>query len=259
MSKKLNYEDFLKKAFDKHADKYIYNSETELAFNGSHSIIPVICKKHGVFNVEVRRHINEGYGCNKCAIEYRAKNNMLTLEEFVKKAKKIHGDKYEYISYLGTKMPSPIVCKEHGIFYQCPNDHLSGKGCPLCNESHLEREIKNILNENSIKYEYRKHFNWLGKQEVDLYLSDYNIAIECQGKQHFGFGGWSKKYDFKKQIVLDKLKNKLCKENNINLIYFIDKKISKINYPSFYNMDKCFTNKEEILDYVKNYNNRVVD
>ena len=30
---------------------------------------------------------------------------------------------------------------------------------------------------------------WLGKQSIDFFLPQYNIAIECQGKQHFGFGG----------------------------------------------------------------------
>lgn len=259
MSKKMTYEEWLLKATDKFGDKYIYDDKTKESFNGSHSKVMIFCKRHGYFSIEARRHINEGYGCNKCAVEYRAKNNMLSLNEFIEKARKIHGDRYEYIDYLGTKTRSPIICKKHGLFYQAPNDHLSGKGCPFCNESHLEKNVKMELDKLNIDYEYRKHFNWLGKQEIDFFITEINLGIECQGKQHFKLGGWSNKYDFEKQIILDEKKSNLAFKNNIQLIYLIDEKIPEISYPDFYKNNKCFTNINEIIEYVKNCYNKRLD
>ena len=58
----------------------------------------------------------------------------LTKEEFVLKARKIHGFKYNYskVEYIDTKTKVCIVCPEHGEFWQTPSGHLSGRGCPIC-------------------------------------------------------------------------------------------------------------------------------
>ena len=63
----------------------------------------------------------------------------------------------------------------------------------MCVQSHLEEEISSLLKKNGIKYVYENHFNWLGLQSLDFYLPEYNLAIECQGEQHYKpieqFGG----------------------------------------------------------------------
>ena len=58
-------------------------------------------------------------------------------------------------------------------------------GCPFCKESHLEKERCNILNKNNIIFERQKRFDWFGLQSLDFFLPKYNIANECQGRQHF--------------------------------------------------------------------------
>lgn len=77
-----------------------------------------------------------------------------------------------------------------------------------------------FLDEYNIKYERQKRFDWLGRQSLDFYLPDFNIAIECQGEQHFKpikhFGGEER---FKKVIERDNKKLKLCNENNIDIFY----------------------------------------
>jgi hypothetical protein len=62
-------------------------------------------------------------------------------------------------------------------------------------------------------------------------LPKYNIAIECQGIQHFKpveyFGG---EIAYEEQVKRDKKKKKLCIENNIELRYVVDSnEINKIN------------------------------
>jgi hypothetical protein len=60
-----------------------------------------------------------------------------------------------------------------------------------------------------------------GHQSLDFYLPEYNIAIECQGMQHYKpvklFGG---EEQFIKQIALDKNKRELCEKNGIKILYY---------------------------------------
>ncbi len=58
----------------------------------------------------------------------------LTTEEFIIKAKSIHGDRYDYslVKYNGYDSIIKIKCKKHGIFEQEVSNHLQGKGCEKC-------------------------------------------------------------------------------------------------------------------------------
>jgi hypothetical protein len=50
---------------------------------------------------------------------------------FISKAKKIHGERYNYsaVSYINAKTKITIICREHGEFYQTPSNHLSNFNC----------------------------------------------------------------------------------------------------------------------------------
>ena len=58
----------------------------------------------------------------------------LTTEQFVAKARKIHGDKYDYSKVVYTKMHDyiTVTCPKHGDFLQKAYSHLNGKGCSKC-------------------------------------------------------------------------------------------------------------------------------
>ena len=58
----------------------------------------------------------------------------LTTEEFIKRARAVHGDKYDYsrVEYVNNRAKVIIVCPKHGEFPQSPQKHLSGQGCPNC-------------------------------------------------------------------------------------------------------------------------------
>ena len=64
-----------------------------------------------------------------------------TNEEFIKKARKVHGDKYDYskVNYVKSKTKVCIICPIHGEFWQTPNNHLQGQDCPQCGE--IKRKI----------------------------------------------------------------------------------------------------------------------
>src|ERR1035437_4265917 len=57
-----------------------------------------------------------------------------TTEEFIQKARKVHGDKYDYSKtiYIKALDKTIIICPIHGKFLQAPHSHLRGDGCPKC-------------------------------------------------------------------------------------------------------------------------------
>ena len=57
-----------------------------------------------------------------------------TTEEFIKRAKQVHGNTYDYLdtAYENINLKTKIICKFHGAFYQSPNAHLRGHGCIKC-------------------------------------------------------------------------------------------------------------------------------
>lgn len=83
-----------------------------------------------------------------------------TTEEFVQKAKEVHGDKYDYslTEYIKAIKKVKIICPEHGIFEQQPNNHLfgNGKGCPKCSGRNKTNEdwINEAKNIHGDKYNY---------------------------------------------------------------------------------------------------------
>lgn len=58
----------------------------------------------------------------------------LTDQEFIHKARKTHGEKYDYsrMVYKNNRTKITIVCPYHGEFLQYTSGHISGKGCPSC-------------------------------------------------------------------------------------------------------------------------------
>ncbi len=58
----------------------------------------------------------------------------LTTDEFIKRSRDVHGDRYDYslTQYNGSKEDVTIICRKHGEFKQCPSVHLKGGGCQKC-------------------------------------------------------------------------------------------------------------------------------
>lgn len=185
-------------------------------------------------------------------------NKIHNTNSFISKARIIHKDKYKYFHtiYKSAKDKVLITCPIHGDFLQIPNNHLNGNGCPYCRNSKLEFEIKSILDEFSIEYIEKQHFKWLGRQHLDFYLPQYNIAIECQGEQHFNDVVI---YDSKKHnIERDTIKYNKCKKNGIKMLYFFPKKTVIKNllneeFNHIYSIKNSFKSKEKILTYLNSY------
>lgn len=57
-----------------------------------------------------------------------------TTEDFIQKARLVHGDKYDYskVKYVNDRTEVCIICPIHGDFWQTPRKHLSKHGCHIC-------------------------------------------------------------------------------------------------------------------------------
>ncbi len=214
---KLTTQEFIKKAKEVHIDIYDYSL---VDYKNYKSNVKIICKDHGIFNQNGILHISLMRGCPKCA-----GNIKLTTQEFIKKAREVHDDRYDYslVTYINSGKKIKIICKIHGVFEATPNSHNSMKsGCPKCNSSKGENTIREILNKNNIifieQYKFKECKN-IRKLSFDFYLSDLNICIEYDGKQHFKsnnfFGGIK---ELQKQQLNDLIKEQFCDLNNIKLI-----------------------------------------
>ena len=255
-------DEFIKKAIEMHGDKYDYS---KVEYINIDTKVCVICPIHGEFWIRPHHHLSSitPQGCKKCAIINKANKQRLDTEKFIAKAKILHKDKYDYskVNYIDSRLKVKIICPIHGEFEQSPNMHLIGQGCPMCNQSKMESFVEKFLIENNIEFEQQKTFDELlnkRKLYIDFYLPKYNLAIECQGKQHFGFGGWSKneekrKKEFEQILERDKRKYQFCKENNINLVYYFNEEYNAQAYQmtnKIYNEKNIINNIENILSFI---------
>ena len=230
INKTSNELEFIYKAKLIHGNKYDYS---KVKYVNAKTKICIVCKEHGDFWQIPNDHLN-GNGCPLCNKKGKGINGKLTLNEFIEKAKLIHGDKYDYskIEYKDSKTKVCISCPKHGDFWQIPSSHLQGHGCAKCHESNLEKEVEKYFLNKGIRYLSQVKFEWLGRQSLDFYLPDYNIGIECQGIQHFKsmshFGGEN---EFNKIVERDKRKYDLCISNGIKLLYYTKLNIiNDVNY-----------------------------
>jgi len=210
---------FVEKARKIHGDKYSYSHVNYIKSNIK---VKIECKKHGIFEQLPNNHLR-GMKCTKCANEQNGINRRISREEFIRRARLVHGNKYNYgVEYTSFCIKMKIFCPEHGLFMQVPYAHLSGRGCPRCNESRGERRIALFLKSYNIVYERQKKFDEcknVRNLPFDFYLPNYNTIIEYDGKQHFCpskyFGG-VRAFEYLKK--LDTLKEEFCRQNSIKLI-----------------------------------------
>jgi len=209
-----------------HGDRYKYSVNS---FKGRRKPMEIICAEHGTFMQSPSIHIAD-HGCPKCGVIYGSNLQRGTLEKFIKRAKKMHGDLYDYskVKYIDVAANIEIICQEHGSFFMSPNSHThstQSRGCPKCYTSSGERLIMVFLEKHELKYETQKKFDDLfsfrgktnrNKLKCDFYLPSINTVIEYNGKQHYMpldiFGG-------KKSLEVtrrnDRIKEQYCKQNDI--------------------------------------------
>lgn len=221
-----NTEEFVRKALVIHGNRYDFS---KVSYVSATDKVVVICKDHGEFTM-TPQNILAGHGCPVCA-----GNIQLDTAEFIRRSSEIHEGIYDYskTEYVNNHEKVYIIChqkdkygREHGVFMQSPASHMKGVGCPQCKSSHLEKGMRSFLGHNGVRFEEQKTFEWLvddNHMYLDFFIPDYGVAVECQGIQHFeAFEFWGGEDGLKERQYHDALKRDLCKEHNIEIIYFSD-------------------------------------
>ncbi len=153
-TQKLTKDDFIKRANEIHNHKYNYD---KVNYVNNRTKVVIGCQVHGYFEQIPKTHL-ESSGCPECS---RSSPKKLSSEEFIEKAKKVHGDEYDYdnVIYVHSKSKVNITCRSHGDFKQVPNNHLQGQGCPLCTGSEkltTEKFIEEARQIHGDRYDYSK-------------------------------------------------------------------------------------------------------
>ena len=136
MAKKTQQE-FITQAQQVHGDQFDYS---KVEYINTHTPVQIMCRQCGIsFFQEPSSHL-AGRGCPKCSKKQIHKR--VNQEDFIARAKKIHGEKYDYskTEYRDMRSKVLVICPLHGEFYQRAQSHLLGSGCPACKrENHINR------------------------------------------------------------------------------------------------------------------------
>ena len=173
-------EEFIERCKKVHAGK---NYDFSLVqYNGSKKKVVVICNEvgpdgelHGPFEIRAG-HLVAGVGCSKCS------GRKTNLSEWIAKARKVHGDAYDYscVDYTSSSEKVKIICHkkddngvEHGVFYQVASSHLCGCGCPKCKGGIL------VDNDHFIKKAQEVHNGYYDYSKVNYINARTPVEIIC--------------------------------------------------------------------------------
>jgi hypothetical protein len=193
MKKYRTLEWFIAKARGVHGNKYDYS---KTIYKGTDFKAVITCPEHGDFEQKLCNHLN-GTGCPKCGHGTVGRNKKaLASDSFLVKAKNKHGNKYDYslVIYKGNAEKVKIVCSKHGIFEQCPCDHLHGYGCPKCGGNYRmsNEEFISLAKEKSISlgrdYEYSVTKFVNVKTKIKIVCPKHGVFEQLPGDHLAGHG-----------------------------------------------------------------------
>jgi len=169
---RLTREQFIERAARIHHNKYGYDL---VRYRHGKAKILIVCPTHGVFEQNPDKHL-QGRGCRKCG-----GTSPLGAVDFIREAKKINGEKYNYSLSVYTNIDSPvvIVCAEHGPFQQTPYKHIRlGRGCRKCGDKKAGNSIR-LTQEEFLAKAKTRHGDLYGYELVDYKETRIPIKITC--------------------------------------------------------------------------------
>ena len=213
-------EDFIKKACEKHKGKYDYS---KVKYVNNRTKVCIICPEHGEFWQAPSSHLSD-HGCPICGGSYTQ-----TKKEFITKARKVHGDKYDYskVDYVNSATKVCIICPEHGEFEQTPASHIYGQGCPKCGFEKI-RESLSSSKEEFIKKANEIHGNKYDYSKVDYVNAHTKVCIICPKHGEF------------EQETNTHLKGSACPKCNLShlersVMNYLDEKKITYDYQKHFN------------------------
>jgi hypothetical protein len=250
--RKLTTDEFIEKSIEIWGNRFDYSL---VEYENNKKKVKIICPIHGKFEQKPNNHLNSKYGCTQCGIE-REKYNKIEdkrrkkeqlkkerIDNFFKKCKEIHGDRYDYslVEYINTNSKVKIICREHGEFEQRASAHSAGQGCSeckfekrrtgldefliRCKEIHDDKFDYSLITEyknsnTKVKVICKKHGEFL--ITPDNHINRKQGCVECKKLGLDGFlekakSKWGDRYDYS---LVEYKNNKekiniICKEHGV--------------------------------------------
>ena len=210
-------EEFIEEAKKAHDNKYDYS---KTVYVNNKTKVCIICSEHGEFWQTPGHHLR-GEGCYKCGRNISSGKQILTNDEFIRQAKEIHGNKYDYskVRYTGYENYVEIICPIHGSFMQSPDSHLHSGGCPRCgatlskNEDEIFEYIKSLVGSKNVEQRNR---SILGNKEIDIYVKNLKVGFEYNGLY------WHSEINNRIDKNYHLNKTLLCELNGVKLIQIFE-------------------------------------
>jgi len=159
------------------------------------SPMEIWCTKCKSFFTQTPSTHLEGWGCNNCAILARTK----TKKQFIKDAKSIHGNLYDYADFLYTNsfVDSNVICKSCGsTFLVKPYLHLQGTGCSCRIHNQWSNLAIKAIESYATSHRWKNVIHALTpggeytipelKRKVDGYHKATNTVIQVHGDDWHG-------------------------------------------------------------------------
>lgn len=238
-------QEFKEKAKQLHNNKYDYSN---VVYVNSRTKVKIICQTHGEFEQLPSSHL-QGNGCPECAREWTdehkenhakssRKSRGMTTDEWIQRAKQVHGDKYDYslTEYVNQRTNVKIICPIHGLFEQKADSHIRGNGCRLCGlESenrigvHSWSDVQRQKTAKTCHERYgatryldsdigKKHIaNIKSSPEFRQKMSDIISSDEVQEKmQQTSLKRYGRKFATQTKVVQDKIYRTKKKNHTVN-------------------------------------------
>lgn len=219
LKQSLSAEQFINKSKAIHGDKYDYS---KVEYINTRTEVCIICPEHGEFWQTPDSHLG-GHGCRDCGYLKVSEDKSDTVEDFKRKSKIAHGNKYDYseVDYKDCYIPVKIICPTHGEFYKPPYHHIAGIGCVKCsNKYHKSTNefIEASKNIHGEKYRYDRTVYISNKKSViitcpihgDFEQNPYNhlngadcpCCKESKGEKYISEWLDKKNIDYKRELKI---------------------------------------------------------
>ena len=195
MSKKLTEQEIIIRAIKQHGlCRYGYDKINYISY---HTKINIKCFKCNKYFIQSPAKHLKGNGCPICAIKQNAKKQSLNSSTFIKKAKLIHNNSFDYsnVNYINAKTKVQIWCKKcKKYFWQTPDSHTRKKrpeGCPTCVGKNLNINdiISRFIEVHCWKYNYAKINITNSKTKIQiLCLTCFNYFWQSPDNHYRGRG-----------------------------------------------------------------------
>lgn len=223
---------FVERAKNIHGDKYNYSHFEYINWDTKSSIC---CPIHGQFFQKPRQHIERKSGCPTCGKIRQPITKSVKYDVFLKTAKGVHGDKYDYTNcgYINLKSPITIKCRIHGpfVFKHAYAHTINKNGCPKCG-----RESTRLTTQEFIEKSIDIHGDYYSYTNTTYVTGNEKVWIACpkHGNQyitptdHYRIGCWLCKRNRMQDVWLDEIglpntkKHRQVKIKVNNILHIVD-------------------------------------